>query len=408
MTLIHRWLTIVGGRPVGVIAIQENNSRSPNNRNRCKIRLFAYPPAPTANMEPLRVAPVLGGWRIMPKQLTQYRIFIASPSGLDAERKCFQSTLQRFTIKRSEPRKVLFHPVMWEQTIGGVGRPQALINEDLKQCDYAVFVLHDRWGSSLGGPYTSGFEEEFALTEELYKANKIRNIALFFKAVGPRQMRDPGPQLMAVLFFKKRIEEEKIYLFNSYDGIDQFAETLEEYLESWLRNHENLASGTSADGLVSNAVATVAGAGTALAVALPGFAYWIAEANGLLKADPPDHAGAAFCAAKAIDAAGSDLEWAESRTLLAYVQYSIGKLDEAFIGFASIAERFVRATDIVRSTYCLVSLVNTGGTLHALGRSAEAIAAYDDLLSRFGSASEEPLRGVIAKARSFRDHLRES
>ena len=101
----------------------------------------------------------------MPKSLTQYRAFIASPRGLDEERRCFRRRLERFTAVHAEPVGVIFHPVGWEETVGGVGRPQELINEDLNQCDYAVFVLHDRWGSSPGGGsiYTSGVEEEWAL-----------------------------------------------------------------------------------------------------------------------------------------------------------------------------------------------------------------------------------------------------
>src|SRR5262249_5927005 len=87
--------------------------------------------------------------------------------------------LERFSALHGEHRGALFHPVGWEDTIAGVGRPQALINEDLKQCDYAVFVVHDRWGTPTGGGYTSGTEEEWALAEELYEANKIRNVALF-------------------------------------------------------------------------------------------------------------------------------------------------------------------------------------------------------------------------------------
>jgi hypothetical protein len=122
-----------------------------------------------------------------------------------------------------------------------VGRPQELINEDLKQCDYAVFVLHDRWGSSpgVGGTYTSGVEEEWALAEELYGANTIRNIALFFKNVNPHRLSDAGIQLQAGLAFKKRIEEGKRYLFKQYDTIDQFSETLDGHLAKWLRDHQN-------------------------------------------------------------------------------------------------------------------------------------------------------------------------
>jgi hypothetical protein len=82
----------------------------------------------------------------LPNHLTQYRVFIASPGGLDGERVCFKDKLGKYTALNAEHRGVLFQPVGWEDTLGGVGRPQALINEDLKQCDYAVFVFHDRWG----------------------------------------------------------------------------------------------------------------------------------------------------------------------------------------------------------------------------------------------------------------------
>jgi len=71
----------------------------------------------------------------MPKPVTQYRVFIASPGGLKPEREGFREKLQRFTAVHSEPRGVQFYPVGWEDTLGGAGRPQELINEDLKQCD---------------------------------------------------------------------------------------------------------------------------------------------------------------------------------------------------------------------------------------------------------------------------------
>jgi hypothetical protein len=177
----------------------------------------------------------------VPKQLIQYRVFIASPSGLNEERKRFREKLDKFTAVHAEPLGVIFHPVGWEETVGGVGRPQQLINEDLKECDYAVFVLHDRWGSPPGSSsYTSGVEEEWAITERLYQENKIRNVALFFKDVAPGQKQDPGDQLKSVLTFKKKIEDGKNYLFNPYSTTEQFAEALEGHLAKWLRDHQRL------------------------------------------------------------------------------------------------------------------------------------------------------------------------
>jgi hypothetical protein len=179
----------------------------------------------------------------VPKVLTQYRVFIGSPGGLDDERECFRNTLEKFSVLHAEPQSVLFHPVGWEDTPGGVGRPQALINEDLKQCDYVVFALHDRWGSPTGGGYASGIAEEWALAEELYRDNKVRNIALFFKKVDSRQLRDPGKQLEQVLVFKKRIEEARQHFFEQYERIEQFADALERHLARWLRDHVSKPSG---------------------------------------------------------------------------------------------------------------------------------------------------------------------
>jgi hypothetical protein len=148
----------------------------------------------------------------MARPLTQYRIFIGSPGELDEERKCFRNKLRTSTDMNAEPRGVVFHPVGWEDILGGVGRAQERINEGIKRCDYAIFVLHDRWGSPSGDGNTSRTEAELALAEELYKDNKIRNIVLFFRKVNRRQMRDPGEQLKRVIDFKRRIEEEESML----------------------------------------------------------------------------------------------------------------------------------------------------------------------------------------------------
>ena len=124
----------------------------------------------------------------------------------------------------------MFHPVGWEDTIGGVGRPQGLINEDLRQCDYAVFVLHDKWGSPTGSGHTSATAEEWAIAEELYNANKIRDIALLFKDVDPGKLADPGDKLKPVLDFKKSIEDGRRYLFNTYATIEEFSDKLDGHL----------------------------------------------------------------------------------------------------------------------------------------------------------------------------------
>ena len=83
----------------------------------------------------------------MSQEIVAYDVFLASPSGLEREREVFRRTLREYSETEGAPRSVAFRPVGWEGVPGGVGRPQSLINDTLRNCDYFVLVLWDRWGS---------------------------------------------------------------------------------------------------------------------------------------------------------------------------------------------------------------------------------------------------------------------
>jgi hypothetical protein len=176
----------------------------------------------------------------MPKAFTQYSVFIGSPGGLAQERERFRDLLRRFTSLHAEPRGVTFEPVGWEDTVIGAGRPQELINRDLKKCDYAVFLLHDHWGTPPGGRASSGTEEEWKLAERLYRERQMRDVLLFFKQVDPERERDPGKDLRKVLEFKREIEAGRKYLFKMYPSPEIFSNYLEANLAQWLRDHEDI------------------------------------------------------------------------------------------------------------------------------------------------------------------------
>jgi Domain of unknown function (DUF4062) len=191
--------------------------------------------------------------RTMPRSLTQYRVFIGSPGGLEDERRGFRDTLERFNRHHGKPAAIVFDPVGWEDTIGGVGRPQDLINDDLSQCDYAVFVLHDRWGTPTGTGHSSGFEAEWELAEKLH-SEKIRNIALFFKDASGRP--DPA-QFAKVVEFHASIEREKKYFSKPFANTKEFCDRLEGYLPNWARSDWYGMGGVSSGlALVSAFVAT--------------------------------------------------------------------------------------------------------------------------------------------------------
>jgi tetratricopeptide (TPR) repeat protein len=178
----------------------------------------------------------------MPTNLTSYRVFIASPGGLEDVRERFRAVIEKYNAEDALRRKVVFIPVGWELTLGGMGRPQALINKDIEECDAFFLVLHDRWGSNPGAPegYTSGTEEEYhkALEFQAASTKPLRDIVVFFKVVPPNRLSDPGPQLKAVLDFKRGLEEERKLLFHQFDDSQDFENRLRMVLASWVRRHE--------------------------------------------------------------------------------------------------------------------------------------------------------------------------
>jgi len=87
------------------------------------------------------------GRRRMASKITRLNVFIASPGGLAEERKAFREVIYEYNEAESIPRGVLFQPVGWEDTLGAVGRPQTIINEDVRSSDYFLLLLWDRWGS---------------------------------------------------------------------------------------------------------------------------------------------------------------------------------------------------------------------------------------------------------------------
>jgi tetratricopeptide (TPR) repeat protein len=185
----------------------------------------------------------------MPANILNYKVFIATPGGLEKEREAFRDTLLEYTLTEASHRGAHFTPVGWEITIGGIQRPQHLINRELRQCDYTVVVLHDRWGQSpfpnADGPYTSGTEEEFEVAKEClrkYPVYPMRDIVLFFKALEPRRLTDVGPQLEKVLAFRKEREYRKDLLYYTYDSIDYFKTLVRRTLAAWLRSHEDISA----------------------------------------------------------------------------------------------------------------------------------------------------------------------
>src|SRR4051812_44093463 len=117
-------------------------------------------------------------------EICAYRVFVASPGGLEKERKAFSQALHAYNQAEAIPRGLMFHPVGWEDTLGGLGRPQGMINGEIRGCDFFALLFWARGGSApdTTGRYTAATEEEFNVALECVRdpAMPMRQIVVFF------------------------------------------------------------------------------------------------------------------------------------------------------------------------------------------------------------------------------------
>ncbi|MDZ7297569.1 MAG: hypothetical protein ONB50_06240, partial [candidate division KSB1 bacterium] len=72
--------------------------------------------------------------------------------------------------------------------------------------------------------------------------------------------------------------------------------------------------------------------------------------------------------------------------------------EEALAAYDEVLRRFGEATELPLREQVATALVNKGYRLGQLKRSEEELAAYDEVLRRFGEATELPLREQVAMA----------
>jgi tetratricopeptide (TPR) repeat protein len=339
----------------------------------------------------------------MPKTFTQYRVFIASPGELDTERKTFRSTLDDFTTDHDEKSHIWFRPVGWEETAAGVARPQRAIGEDLKRCDYVIFVFYDRWGSPTGDGHGSGTEEEWELAEQLYSKALLRGIAVLFKKVDPIKQQNPDWQLAQVMDFRKRIEGQKRHWTKEFVDEHGFQQEIKLCLRQWSRDHNQNADFSYFEGMpiLSKDKADIHLASShAARLTSPTFDYWIAEAARLLDPQQPtiNYEAVVFCLDHAATTSRSDKEWAEATNAVAIVNSVFDKIAESIAALDGIFDRFIQSRDLVERSWQAKALFNRAILLLRLRRREAAAQTYNQLVDQFAGAPELQLREFVAHA----------
>ncbi|AVD92377.1 hypothetical protein C4Q27_08070 [Pseudomonas sp. SWI36] len=151
------------------------------------------------------------------------KVFLASPGDVAEERKVAKTIVDDFNSQLADALGYQLELVGWEDTLPGVGRPQAIINRDLDGCDLFIGMLWKRWGTPPGTePYTSGFEEEFNRSMTRNAKEGRPEINLLLKDLDAASLADPGDHLKKVIAFKEQVFAEKKLLAGTFTDVRDF------------------------------------------------------------------------------------------------------------------------------------------------------------------------------------------
>lgn len=168
------------------------------------------------------------------------KIFIASPGGLDDERRAAKEVVDEINLTSSDFLGVHLQIVGWEETLARFGRPQEQINNDLRQCEYFIGVLWDHFGQhkpDVDGNFESGFHEEFELAKALREQGKQMEMTQLFKNVEERHLNDPGEKLQRVLAFRQEIQDSHMLLHKSFEGVEEFKTVVRRLLVAYAQEN---------------------------------------------------------------------------------------------------------------------------------------------------------------------------
>lgn len=164
------------------------------------------------------------------------KIFLASPSGLERERKDFKQIIWDYNENVVFKTNVVFIPVMHEQMTGGTGQAQGRINKTIEDCDYCITMFWDNLGSPLQEDSPEGSESvtdgEHRKAVKLKAEGKLKEAVIFFKKIPKLRLNDKGPALEKMLIYREERKKDSHLVF--FDDENQFKSKIEKHLLEWL------------------------------------------------------------------------------------------------------------------------------------------------------------------------------
>jgi hypothetical protein len=145
----------------------------------------------------------------MTQQVTRVRVFVASPGDVQPEGNSLHSVIEELNTTLGQRFGFIIELVGWETHCQpAMGRPQAVINEQIGEYDIFVGIMWKRFGMPTGEA-DSGTEEEFNLAYTAWQRDNTRQVTFYFsQALYTLNSAEEVEQIAKVIAFKKELMDK--------------------------------------------------------------------------------------------------------------------------------------------------------------------------------------------------------
>lgn len=168
----------------------------------------------------------------MPKQITQLRVFVASPGDVEPERSALENVINDLNIFLGKTREIQLDLIRWEtHAYPNLGDDvQSIINQQIGD-DYDIFIgiLWTRFGTPTPRAM-SGTAEEFEHAYNRFQENSDRLRVLIYFNESPVSPSELEPEQLALIQRFRDSLGEKGALFWTYTELEEFSSLVRMHL----------------------------------------------------------------------------------------------------------------------------------------------------------------------------------
>jgi pterin-4a-carbinolamine dehydratase len=170
-------------------------------------------------------------------QINKVRVFVASPGDVRDEREQLQQVIDEINTSIAAHHNLIIELVRWETHVTpGMGRPQALVNNQIGPYDIFIGIMWKRFGTP-SGVAESGTEEEFRIAYDAWKLNSEVDILFYFCEEPFMPSHSEMDQVTKVLSFRKELTS--LGLIGTYSNHESFANVVRPHLTRRILDFQN-------------------------------------------------------------------------------------------------------------------------------------------------------------------------